>query len=147
MEDCMKRVLIAAVLVTALMSLSLAQDKTEKKEMPKGHTMTGYLVDQMCAKRITKNDVETATKKAAKHKKECALEDACKESGYGMIIDGKWTKFTDDGDKKATKFLEKSSKKDNFLVDVTGTMDGDKMDVTSIKDTKVEKKHTTKESK
>ena len=44
---------------------------------------TGYVVDQMCAKKMsTKTDV---MKRAAGHTKDCALEDACSASGYGIF--------------------------------------------------------------
>ncbi len=98
------------------------------------HTMTGYLVDKMCGVKMAKLDETKATDKAMNHSKDCALEDMCSEGGYGILSNGKFIKFDDNGDKLATAYFNKSGKEKDFLVDVEGTMDGDVMKVETIKD-------------
>ena len=117
-----------------LVSISLfAQEKMDKAT---SHTMKGYLVDKMCAVGMAKKAPDEAMAKAAKHTKSCALEESCQESGYGLISDGIWYKFDDNGDKQALALLQKTEKKNDIMVAVTGTHDGDIFKVTSIKEVK-----------
>ncbi|MGA7160139.1 MAG: hypothetical protein WBZ48_04000 [Bacteroidota bacterium] len=117
-----------------LASISLfAQEKMEKAT---SHTMKGYLVDRMCATGMAKKAPDEAMAKAAKHTKSCALEESCQESGFGLMSDGMWYKFDDNGDKQALALLQKTEKKNEIMVAVTGTHDGDVFKVTSIKEVK-----------
>jgi len=121
---------IALALLFATASL-MAQAKTEKKDA----VYKGYLVDKMCATGFTKSgDVKKATEKAKKHTKDCALEENCKASGYGLIIGAKFHKFNDAGDKLALDYLTKTKRENNIFVGVKGTMDGDTINVISLKD-------------
>ena len=111
----------------------MAQAKTVKKDM----VYKGYLVDKMCATGFTKSgDVKKATEKAKKHTKDCALEENCKASGYGLIMDGKFHKFDESGDKLAVNYLNKTKWESNLVVEVKGMMDGDKINVASLKNSK-----------
>lgn len=142
MKKNLKFVLIMLGIV--MMSLSaFAQEKKEAagmmKDMAKAGAWKGYLVDKMCAIGYVKDgDVAKANTKGMKHTKSCALEEGCMESGYGLIIDGKYFKFDQGGDKMAVNFLNKSKKKDNFYVEVSGTKDGDIVNVKSIAEAKSE---------
>ncbi len=142
MKKNLKFVLIMFGIV--MMSLlAFAQEKKEAagmmKEMAKADMWKGYLVDKMCATGYVKGgDVAKANTKGMKHTKSCALEEGCMESGYGLIIDGKYIKFDQGGDKMAVDFLNKSKKKDNFYVEVAGTKDGDIVNVKSIAEAKSE---------
>jgi hypothetical protein len=133
----MKNLLII-VLVTIFMSVFIsAQDKTDKKDLHSmSRSMTGYLVDQNCGKRMIMDDVKKSDAKAAKHTKDCALDETCKASGYGIVTCGKFYEFDDAGNKKAFDYLSATKKEDNIKVDVAGIMNGDKMSVESIKDFK-----------
>ncbi len=123
---------VALALMFATFSLH-AQQKSDKKET----TYKGYLVDKMCGTGFTKGgDVKKAADKAKKHTKDCALEDNCKASGYGLIFDGKFHKFDDAGDKLALDYLNKTKKESNLFVQVKGTNDGDGIKVASINDVK-----------
>ena len=113
--------------------LSVAQEKMDKAT---SHTMKGYLVDKMCAIGMAKKAPDEAMAKAAKHTKSCALEESCQESGFGLMSDGIWYKFDDNGDKQALALLNKTEKKTEIMVAVTGTHDGDILKVTSIKEVK-----------
>ncbi len=129
----MKKFTVAMMLLVVF-SFGFAKVNTEKLDAKSSHIMTGYLVDKMCAQKMTKLDEAKATEKAMKHTKDCALEDMCKEDGYGLVSNGKFIKFDDNGDKLAVAYFEKSTKEKDFLVDVSGTMDGDVMKVESIND-------------
>jgi hypothetical protein len=127
-------------------TLGFAQEskEMEKKEMKGSHTMAGFLVDKMCGTKMAKLDAEKAEQKAMKHSKDCALEDACKESGYGILSMGKFVKFDEKGDKLAADYFNGTKKEKEFFVDVKGTMDGDMMKVESIKDAKLKVKKAEK---
>ena len=114
-----------------------AQDKMNMKELHNtSHSMVGYLVDHNCGKRMVMNDVKKSDVKAARHTKDCALEETCKASGYGIVTGGKFYEFDDAGNKKAADYLIATKKEDNIKVEVTCMMEGDKLHVESIKDFK-----------
>ena len=136
MNKLMRVAAIGMALVFA-MSLLSAQTKMDKKDGTGVQTLKGYLTDKMCGTGFTKTgDAKTAAAKAKKHTKDCALEENCMASGYGLVFDGKFHKFDEAGDKIALEYLNKTKKENNLFVMVKGTMDGDKIKVTSVKDTK-----------
>jgi len=116
----MKRIFIGMIAVVALSVSGIAQ---------KAAAWEGYLADKMCGSKWTGVKGE---QRAEKHTKECALEEGCRSSGYGLVTGGKYVKFTDASDAKAVEYLEKTAPESNIYVKVTGTMDGDKLAVTSI---------------
>ncbi len=126
----MLRFTIAMMVVFAVSSLGLA--KVAPATDNGSQKFTGYLIDKMCGVKDAKLDPAKATEKAMKHTKDCALEDMCKEDGYGIISNGKFIKFDETGDKLASAYFDKSSKENDYLVDVEGTMDGDVLKVSSI---------------
>jgi hypothetical protein len=130
--------LLAIILVTGLTSVFIsAQDKMDMKRLHmKSHSMVGYLVDHNCAKKMVMDDVKKSDAKAARHTKDCALDETCRASGLGIVTDGKFYSFDNAGNKKAFDYLNATKKEDNIKVEVVGTMDGDKMNVESIKDIK-----------
>jgi hypothetical protein len=144
----MKKAVSLLVSLMVVAAIGLAQEKKieEKKEGAvvkeegKTVTMKGYVVDAMCAKGIAKK--ENKMEKAAAHTKECALEESCSATGYGLFSEGKWFKFDDAGDTKAKEMIEKSKVEKGLAFEVTGKMEGDKFAVASMKETKmtVEKK-------
>ncbi|HEY6952282.1 MAG TPA: hypothetical protein VI758_07730, partial [Bacteroidota bacterium] len=121
-------------------SIDDAQATEQKSDMSKSHNMTGYLLDNACATKMSKLDEAKATEKAMKHPKDCALQDACKASGYGIMSKGKFIKFDENGNKLASDYFDKTKKESGFLVEVKGTMDGDLLKVESIQDVKVKAK-------
>jgi hypothetical protein len=142
----MKRLVSVLALLCFVAAFGFAKEsKPEKKEEAKSDgKWHGYIVDAMCAKNMVKKG--NAIEKAAKHTKECALEDACAASGYGVFYDGKYYKFDEDGDKKAKEVIEKSTTEKGMMVDVTGTMEDDKIMVASIAEMKMEKKEMGKKA-
>ncbi len=113
----------------------------------------GYVVDAMCAKGMMKNS-ETSMKKAMAHSKECALDEQCTASGYGLMSDGKWYKFDEKGDALAKESISSSKTEKGLMYEVTGKMEGDKFVVASLNekmsekaDKKMDKKSEMKEEK
>jgi hypothetical protein len=75
--------------------------------------------------------------RAAAHTKECALEDNCATSGYGVFSDGKYIKFDAHGDEIAQDLIQKTETQKGITVEVTGTIEGDRLAVASIKETEM----------
>lgn len=92
---------------------------------------TGHLMDAMCGEKQASN-----AEKVAAHKVSCALMDNCKESGFGVVADGKFLKFDKAGDEKALALLEKTSKTNDLKVTVTGTVEGATLKVSKIEEAK-----------
>ncbi len=129
----MKHILVAALFLC--ITAAHAQDKAADTKKAKETVLQGYVVDQMCAKSMAKKS--NPMNRAAKHTKECALEEACAASGYGLFYgDGKWVKFDEKGDKLALEMFEKSKKGNDFKAEVTGEMKGDVLVVASLKESK-----------
>lgn len=139
---------LAITLCMCFAVVALAQDKKmeSKKLDSKATVLHGVVVDQMCAKSMAKKS--DPMDRAAKHDKDCALEEACAASGYGLLYDGgKWVKFDENGDKLAKAMFESSKKDKDFKAEVTGEMKGDKFVVASLTETKVAADETKKPMK
>jgi hypothetical protein len=130
----MKNIFVFTLFVLVLNVLAIAQDMKYPKETQKSRMMIGYLVDQMCGKRMVMDDIKKSNAKAKRHTKECALDEGCSANGYGLVTGGKFYKFDAAGDVQAKEFLKNSSKEDNIKVEVIGTFDGETLNVQSIKD-------------
>ena len=150
----MKRVLsvVAALMVVAFVFSVSAQEKMEKMEkMDKPATtmkvLKGYVVDHMCASGMVKQSKEKAMARAKKHTTQCALEEDCAASGYGLVTDGKFVKFDKKGNEEAAKYLKSTKRKSDNYVEVTGIMDGEMFAVSSLKpiEDKMEMKGDMKE--
>jgi hypothetical protein len=129
---CVAAVAFGQAKVEAVKKAAETTVKGAKKEAEaKGTKLHGYVVDQMCAKSMAKKG--DAMARAAKHTKECALEEACASSGFGLFYDdGKWVKFDENGDKLALGMFEKSKKEKDFMADVVGEVKDGKMAVVSL---------------
>ena len=98
-----------AIVLAALFAVSLVSRvamAAEEKEMK------GVLIDKMCADKMVKGD--DAQTKAAGHKVACAKK--CADSGYGVMTDGKFSKFDDAGNKLAKEYLDKADAKTEVTV-------------------------------
>lgn len=128
---------LALVLLMCVAVTAFAQEKKAetKKAETKETVLHGYVVDQMCAKAMAKKS--DPMQRAARHTRECALEEACAASGYGLFYgNGKWVKFDANGDKLAQTMFEKSEKNNEFLVDVKGEVSGETFKVASLTEAK-----------
>lgn len=140
----MKAARLGVVLLATVIAAMTAIGQ-EKSEM-KATVFKGYLADKMCgSKFVQSGDSKTATDKAKKHSKDCALADNCSASGFGLVVGAKYLKFDAAGDKYALDYLNKTKKTNNLWVEVKGTADGDNINVASIEDVKSAptKKHTS----
>ena len=81
-----------------------------------------HFVDAGCAAKM-KSDTD-------KHTRECALK--CSDTGYGIVLDGKFIKFDEAGNKKTIEALNQSKKTNHLRVDVSGTREGDLIKVASV---------------
>ena len=126
-------VVVLALLVGA--GFVFAQDTKSQQGTASGETVTlrGYVVDAMCASGMVKKG--KVMERAAAHTKECALEDQCAASGFGIFSDGKYVKFDSHGDEIAQDLVQKTEKDKGIAVEVTGTMEGNQLAVASIKET------------
>ncbi len=111
--------ILGATLLLAAMTLVAEGNKV---------TLTGYLVDQMCAGEMKDSA------KAAEHTKQCALMDHCADSGFGVFADGKFVKFDAEGSKKAKALVEKSVKEKGLVVIAEGTLSNGTLTVASLKE-------------
>lgn len=105
----MKTILAALLLIIGAMNIGAAQEKSE--------TWEGYLADAMCANRWRGRLAETYAKR---HTKSCAYHEDCRASGFGVFLNGKFTKFTKETELKAIEYLDSIDKRNDMYVRVTG---------------------------
>jgi hypothetical protein len=130
-------VMIVALFILAALGYAQEMQNTASPEgtsTGKAETLTGYVVDAMCAKGIVKKGGKVM-ERAAAHTKECALEKDCAASGYGVFSDGKYIKFDKHGDEMAQNLVQKTDKEKAIAVEVTGKMEGNRFAVASMKET------------
>jgi hypothetical protein len=141
MKKLVALVLFASLVVGAgyAQATKMEGKKQATVEAKKWH---GYVVDAMCAKGMAKKD--NPMERAAKHTKDCALEEGCAASGYGLFSEGKYYKFDEAGDKLAKSAIEKSTQSRDLMFDVTGKMEGDKILVASLTEMKMDGKESGK---
>ena len=90
-----------------------------------GEEKTGILVDAKCGTQIAGN-----ADKVTGDPNSCSLEN--RESGYGIVSDGKFYKFDDYGNKQALLLLKVTEKTSNLKVRVGGHFESDLIKVGEI---------------
>ncbi|MGH9338241.1 MAG: hypothetical protein ACRD1R_01290 [Acidobacteriota bacterium] len=90
---------------------------------------TGVLIDNMCGAKVAAD-----AEKLSGHKVSCAMK--CKDSGFGVVVDGTHLKFDTAGSEKALALLQNTSTTNNVMVKVAGNLEGDTLTVTSIEEVK-----------
>ena len=143
MEMSMKKLLAVIFITLFSFAFMIAQEKIKVKEkQTKSYSTIGYLVDRMCGEKMVMADIKKSDAKAARHTKECALDDACSAEGYGLVSGGKFYTFDVSGNIKAKEYFKATQKENNIKVEVIGTINEKKLTVESIKDFKsTPKKH------
>ena len=106
-----KPIFLTVIALLFVFSLAYANEKVK---------LTGYVVDVRCAAGHAKSNPEDAVKFAASHTKQCALEEACVRSGYGIFADGQWFPFDAKGNELAKALIEKTQKNDHIKMTVEG---------------------------
>ena len=122
----MKYLIALCTVVLSFVLTAGAQQET------KPVTLKGYVVDQMCAGKMAMK--ENAMEKAGGHSKECALDDHCAASGYGIFSGGKYYKFDEKGSATAKNLIEKSQREKGLYFEATGTVGEGTMTLTSLKE-------------
>jgi hypothetical protein len=116
----------------ALCTIVLTFALTVSAQDAKPATLKGYVVDQMCAGKMAMK--ENAMEKAEGHSKDCALDDHCAASGYGIFSDGKYYKFDEKGSAMAKNLIEKSKREKGLYFAAKGTVGDGTMTLTSLKE-------------
>jgi hypothetical protein len=116
----------------ALCTIVLSFALTAGAQDAKPTTLKGYVVDQMCAGKMAMKD--NAMEKAEGHSKECALDDNCAGSGYGIFSGGKYYKFDEKGSATAKALIEKSKREKGLYFEAKGTVGDGTMALTSLKE-------------
>lgn len=117
----MKKILMTVGAIVLGAALAGAQSGRE--------TVSGYLVDQMCAL----EHAHEGEAYAQKHDKKCLLMESCIKSGYSVITaDGKVVKFDAKGSAMALELIKKTERTADWKVEVAGTVSGDTIAVASL---------------
>jgi hypothetical protein len=116
----------------ALCTILFAFVLTVNAQGAKPATLKGYVVDQMCAGKMAMKD--NAMEKAEGHSKDCALDEHCAASGYGIFSDGKYYKFDEKGSATAKGLIEKSKREKGLYFEAKGTVGDGTMTLTSLKE-------------
>ena len=90
-----------------------------------GEEKIGILVDAKCGASVSAEQV-----KAESHPVSCALDS--KESGFGIVVEGKFLRFDDFGNKQALLLLRATQKQSNLKVRVGGHFEADLVEVGEI---------------
>ncbi|MGE0705126.1 MAG: hypothetical protein AB7P22_14435 [Vicinamibacterales bacterium] len=121
----LKQILSAAAV--ALTVVGFAQSPANGQSSPQ--TITGYLVDVMCA---TGHASEGAAF-GAKHDKACLLMDSCVKSGYSVLTaENKVVKLDPKGNELALALIKGTDRENDWRVSVTGTVTNDTITVTTL---------------
>ena len=133
----MKHGMVALAILTCAVFSAVAQQPEsgagKSTAGVKKVSLKGYVVDQMCAKGMAKK--ADPMQKAASHSKDCALEDHCSASGYGIFSDGKYYPFDEDGSQKAMSLIKKEKREKGLAYEVSGTLEGTTLKLSSIQAT------------
>jgi|WetSurMetagenome_2_1015567.scaffolds.fasta_scaffold156148_2 hypothetical protein len=132
------KTIASVILITLLVHTPfVAQEKMKTIEsQATSSIMTGYLVDRMCGEKMVMTDVKKSDAKAARHSRDCALDEACSAKGYGLVTGGKFYPFDQSSNAQAKEYLKALNKENNIKVEVRGTLMNQQLIVESIKDFK-----------
>jgi len=115
----MSRIAFVAVVLTALASTQVpAAERYERK--------TGFVIPSQCRPRAdAKKPNGPYDEWPAPHTTECALQDACIASGYGLWAEGTFFRFDEDGQSLALEYFKGTRRTSYNKVEVTGVFTGD----------------------
>ncbi len=94
------------------------------KDTPKPVKISGYLIDNMCAKEHTGEEA------AKEHETSCAL--SCAMSGFAVTSGDKTYKLDAEGNETALKMYKETKNKKGMKVAVEGTLEGDTLHIIKI---------------
>jgi hypothetical protein len=124
-----RKVFVVSLLLALAGAFALAQ---ERKAQPV--KLTGYLMDNMCAKAEGEGDGLEETAKG--HPTVCSLMPACSATGYSLVVDKKSYKLDEAGNKSAHAVLKATKATKGLRVEVEGTLDGNNLRATKVSEVK-----------
>lgn len=130
-------IVLSLLILLAPTSGTPGQKAQTRNSAPKNQSqpqvpVTGYLVDRMCAASMVKRDSAVAMAKAKKHTVACAFHEECASSGFGLIVNGRFIRFSPAGDTLALAYLNATNLTDNVFVDAFATSAKEPLEVTRI---------------
>ena len=96
--------------------------------------LTGYLVDNMCAK--AEGEGEGIAETAKGHPTACSLMPSCAATGFSLVVDTKIYKLDEAGNKSAHAVLKATKATKGLRVEVEGTLDGQTLRATKVSEVK-----------
>ncbi len=96
--------------------------------------LTGYLVDNMCAKAAGEGEGMAETAKG--HPTACSLMPSCAKEGFSLVVDKKIYKLDEAGNKSALAVLKASKATKGLRVEVEGTLEGNSLRATKVSEVK-----------
>lgn len=105
-------ILLSVLMLTA--TLLYAQRPVEKPDEKKAAKITGFVVDNMCAKGLDAKDKE--------HTVSCALMPKCSESGFAVVAKDNLYKLDENGNKLVLAILKETKTKKGLAVAIVGTV-------------------------
>lgn len=107
----LKRSFFVFTLLVLAASFTFAQEQIPEK---KPAQITGYLVDNMCAKGKDRED--------RLHETSCSLMPKCVETGYSIVAKDTTFKLDENGNKLALEILKATKQKKGLAVRTMGTV-------------------------
>ena len=96
--------------------------------------LTGYLIDNVCAKAEGEGDGIAETAKG--HPTACALMPSCTAAGFSLVSDEKTYKLDEAGNKSALAVLKATKATKGLRVEVEGKLDGNNLRATKVSEAK-----------
>ncbi len=127
----MKKLVLAVLAVCLVAGLALAQEAAAPAAKPEQVSLSGDIIDNLCAGAQKPGDLAAFVKT---HTKECALMPQCVASGYSIVVDGKLSKFNKESSAKIAEFLKKADSK--LQVTIVAEKAGDELNLVSIENQK-----------
>ena len=118
----MRKVFPLIVALAVMAGALMAQDKSV--------TLTGYLIDNMCAASHASDKTFATWVKT--HGTSCAMMEACEKSGYAVFAGDKLYKLDEKGNESAEALLKATKSKKGLKVKAEGTVDGETLKVTKL---------------
>lgn len=115
-----KTLLCAVVLAAAVMVYAQDEKKTT--------TVTGYVIDNMCA------DSHGSDGEAKEHETSCSLMKDGRKSGYAVVSKGVVYKLDAAGSRRVLKMLKETKTKTGFEVKIEGTINGETLSIDNIEE-------------
>ena len=136
--EMMRKVFAVSLMLVVAGVFAFAQGEQAAQQQQPPVTLTGYLIDNLCAKAHA-GDEEGMRETAKGHPTACALMPSCTAAGYSLVSDEKTYKLDEAGNKFALSVLKATKATKGLQVEVEGTLDGDSLRATKVSEVKAAK--------